>query len=280
MNHWPTTGSLLFVATEQNQGIAYDFVKTVLCGMTTSNLTDNSTSTPNGYTDNNLALWEAGSHPDFKVIQPEDSRSIKIDQIRSLNEWAHEKPSIATKKVAIFHPADAFNIQAANALLKTLEEPSPTTLFILITAHPQRLLPTIRSRCHIIRYRTDDLQIEPSSQRQPKELQQNQELQQTVARDLASLEQGEIGPIKLAESWSKKDVGRMLYWVIVYLNECARKSAVQNQCIRNRSWWAFFEHVMQAKQALDEKSPVNVNLLVEVLLIQYTKVIQEQPYGR
>ena len=93
-------------------------------------------------------LLEAGTHPDFKIIEPEeDSRQIKIEQVRGLVEWVNQTAQMSGMKVAILNPAEQMNVSSMNALLKCLEEPSANTLIILISPRPASLLPTIRSRC-------------------------------------------------------------------------------------------------------------------------------------
>lgn len=97
-------------------------------------------------------LLNAGTHPDFLVIQPEESKQILIDQIRLLNQWVAQTSGQGGEKVALLYPAEQMNIQAANALLKSLEEPTPGTLFILVSDNPARLLPTIMSRCQFLSF--------------------------------------------------------------------------------------------------------------------------------
>jgi DNA polymerase-3 subunit delta' len=91
---------------------------------------------------------EAGDHIDVRVIQPEGAFT-KVGQIRQLVEEANYRPFESKKRVFILEPADTMNEQAANALLKTLEEPPETSLLVLITGKLHALLPTIRSRCQI-----------------------------------------------------------------------------------------------------------------------------------
>src|SRR5213593_4628175 len=87
-------------------------------------------------------------HPDVHWVRPESKlRVITIDQMRDLMEEVHLKPSEARFKVAILVGADRLNVQAANAFLKTLEEPPPRSLLILLSTEPQRILETILSRC-------------------------------------------------------------------------------------------------------------------------------------
>jgi len=96
----------------------------------------------------NCKLFLGGSHPDVFILAPEeDSKVIKIDQIRDFVHKITLTASIASCKVALVQPADAMNQAAANALLKTLEEPAGDAYIILSSTEPARLLATIRSRC-------------------------------------------------------------------------------------------------------------------------------------
>jgi DNA polymerase-3 subunit delta' len=94
-------------------------------------------------------------HPDLITLQPiEDSRQIRIEQVRELSADLTLTSHQGGYKVAIISPADALNRAAANALLKTLEEPTPRTLLILVATQPSRLPATILSRCQRIYVRT------------------------------------------------------------------------------------------------------------------------------
>jgi DNA polymerase III subunit delta' len=88
-----------------------------------------------------------GVHPDVLVVEPGDSGAIKIDQVREVVDRAAFRPFEGRRRVVIFDEADALVVPAQNALLKTLEEPPPSTVFILTTSRPDTLLPTVRSRC-------------------------------------------------------------------------------------------------------------------------------------
>jgi len=96
-------------------------------------------------------LLVGGAHPDRFDIRPEEgSDVIKIDQIRALIASINLTASISSRKVAYIHPAEAMNLAAANALLKSLEEPAGDTVLILVCHQPGRLPITIRSRCQSI----------------------------------------------------------------------------------------------------------------------------------
>lgn len=91
---------------------------------------------------------ERRMHPDVHVIEVAgDRKMISVDQIRELLEGATLRPYEGRNKVFIIDPADALSVGGSNSLLKTLEEPTRDTTFILLTRSPDLLLPTIRSRC-------------------------------------------------------------------------------------------------------------------------------------
>ncbi len=117
--------------------------------------------------------FEQGTHPDFRMVQPDalsdsedtiekeggkkPSREISVDQIRALASFANLSAHRGGYRIVLVHPAESMNNNSANALLKTLEEPTEKLLFILITHKPQQLLPTIRSRCLSITVNTPSL---------------------------------------------------------------------------------------------------------------------------
>jgi len=90
-------------------------------------------------------------HPDVKVIQPAHIHFL-ISQIQELQKEVYISPFEGKKKIYILDEVDKMTPDAANAFLKTLEEPSSTTLFILITSSLETLLPTVISRCQLIRF--------------------------------------------------------------------------------------------------------------------------------
>jgi DNA polymerase III subunit delta' len=107
-----------------------------------------------------LANWTArmvlgtdkDQHPDWARVHPvEESKQIRIEQIRELGEELSLTSHQGGYKVGVISPADVLNRFAANALLKTLEEPPPRTVLILVVTQPSRLPATILSRCQRIR---------------------------------------------------------------------------------------------------------------------------------
>lgn len=104
--------------------------------------------------------FHAETLTDFRCISPDDdSSSITVDQIRStigFLELSHEE---GRKKIALVSPADWMNVNAANSLLKTLEEPSGDALILLIASQPDRLPVTIRSRCQVVHIEAPALDV-------------------------------------------------------------------------------------------------------------------------
>ena len=98
-------------------------------------------------------LIEKAQHPDFSVVQGEDGRALKVDQIRELQRTLSLAPYEATYKIALLLRFEEANPNAANALLKTLEEPPPQVIMLLTASDAEALLPTIISRCEVIRLR-------------------------------------------------------------------------------------------------------------------------------
>ena len=94
---------------------------------------------------------DAGVHPDFLLISPEGGQ-IRIEEIRAINNILSFKPFEGRNKVVIADEADTMNPFAANAFLKTLEEPPKDSLIILISSNPDRLPDTIRSRCSKVNF--------------------------------------------------------------------------------------------------------------------------------
>lgn len=104
-------------------------------------------------------LVAAQTHSDFRLTEPgEGSAVIKVDAIRSLVEFFTLSSMQGGLKITILCPAEALNHNAANALLKTLEEPAGQSIIILISHAEGKLLPTIRSRCQVVDFATPKLQ--------------------------------------------------------------------------------------------------------------------------
>lgn len=96
-------------------------------------------------------LFAAGSHPDYTQVLPEEEgKALTVDQVRRLTGFQGLTGQYGDRRVVVIEPADRLNVNAANALLKTLEEPTAGTVLLLVSNRPSALLPTIRSRCQQI----------------------------------------------------------------------------------------------------------------------------------
>lgn len=94
-----------------------------------------------------------GVHPDVLIVEPGDSGSIKVEQVRDIIERAAYRPFEGRRRAVIVDEAEALVPPAQNALLKTLEEPPSSSVFILVTARADMLLATVRSRCPRLQFR-------------------------------------------------------------------------------------------------------------------------------
>lgn len=112
-----------------------------------------------GVSDNHPAahLFAAGTHPDYAELARLEkeggdlARNISVDQVRGLSRLMSTAPSVSQRRVILIDAADDMERGSANALLKSLEEPPRDVVFLLVSHAPSRLLPTIRSRCRLLR---------------------------------------------------------------------------------------------------------------------------------
>ncbi|WP_411834587.1 DNA polymerase III subunit delta' [Pseudoxanthomonas mexicana] len=177
-------------------------------------------------------LLAAGTHPDFQLVSFIPNRTgdklrteIVIEQVREVSQKLALTPQYGAAQVVVIDPADAINRAACNALLKTLEEPAPGRYLWLISAQPQRLPATIRSRCQRLEFRLppraealDWLRRQGHDAAEAAEAldaarghpgladawlrEDGLALRRAIARDLARLEQGEAGVLETAQRWS------------------------------------------------------------------------------
>jgi len=114
---------------------------------------------PEGVGHDELALWFAAHlmdtntpklHPDFLSVANEDGKSIGIDAVRDISKFVEISPTLLSRKVVLVPAVDTMTRAAQQAFLKTLEEPVVKTVFILLCTQPNKLLPTVHSRCQHI----------------------------------------------------------------------------------------------------------------------------------
>ena len=136
--------------------LAFRIARFVLSGGGAKDMFGGGPTTLDVDTDNSVCrLIGSGAHPDLRLVERgwsdtnkgTRSRDISVDDVRSIAEFLSLTPSMGGWRVVIVDVADDMNRNSANAILKTLEEPPPNSLMLLLSHSPGRLLPTIRSRC-------------------------------------------------------------------------------------------------------------------------------------
>ncbi len=203
-------------------------------------------------------LSGAGTHPDYLLVGPEeDSKVIKIGQVRRLIRDLGLTSQRGGFRVAVLAPADRLNKEAANALLKTLEEPGARTLLVLVTSHPALLSATIRSRCQKVTFgRPPAHLVRPwLAQHAPAQdadmllglaggaplaalaLAEGGALErrQALAEDLAAIVEGTRDPLAVAAAWHKERLQECIDWLSSWVMDMIRlKLAAQPPGLANR----------------------------------------------
>lgn len=264
-------------------------------------------------------LNQAGTHPDLLEVAPEeDSKSVKVDQIRSLTESMSKTAQQGGYKVLILQPAEAMNANAANALLKTLEEPANHTLLILISHAPFNVLPTIRSRCQlkmlpmpaheqVLHWLTPLLggsQVAPEllidlargapltalSLLRDDRLEQCEQWQAQLAR----LSHGGLSAVELAAQWHTGDISALLEWLAALLHSVARSHYGHDDAIVARLaddfkqklellpcdlLQRYLEKLLHIKRLWNSGANPNKQLMLEELLMDWSALIRSGQNG-
>jgi DNA polymerase III subunit delta' len=244
----------------------------------------------------------ADHHPDLHPVFPEpEKRTIGIDQIRGLSAALSMKGYRGGAKVAIIEPAEAMTLAAANALLKTLEEPADETFLFLISHQPERLLPTIRSRCQSLAVAPPsgaaasdwlglaaDHPVLRMAGRAP--LLAAELLDQNKATIISELEdklhdisKHRVDPKIVADEWARNDTELALRWLIGRLEGSIRRRMSDAQDSKgvtsgradplHNAWLALsvrvlFERHEAAQRLLDRLgSGINAELALHALLL-------------
>lgn len=230
------------------------------------------------------AQWRAGGHPDAIVLQPDaGKREIRIEQIRDLLERLSLTRHYGGHRVVLVVPAETLNANAANALLKTLEEPPPGTVFLLVSELPRSLPATVRSR-------VQHLRLPPPSRDMALDWLRGQGVEAAEARldaaggaVLAALDEvddkGEAGYAALLEAAARRDanplegvarigssreaVGLFLGWLAAW---CHRQLLSADATAAGRLELVLRE-VIQARRALEGNA--HPQLLLESVLIAW-----------
>ena len=252
-------------------------------------------------------LVAVGTHPDLLEVTLEDSKQIRIEQIRELIHWATQTSQQGGYKVCNINPADKLNIQSANALLKVLEEPPPETLICLVSDQPARLLPTLRSRCQRIGLGSPSRQEAVTWLRGQMDSSADVELLLGIAdgmplrvlnsidkdylklrRELAShlvpLSEGTSSPIPVAALMAKEEVGRVLELLYQLVSDSIAFTLSGGKVIKNRDLsetieqysnqksvahrYKLLDYISEAQGQLNGTSNPNGQMLLEGVFVK------------
>jgi DNA polymerase III subunit delta' len=276
-------------------------------------------------------LWfSQGNHPDFREVIPEaaaeeegdaaddaapakaekaKSLVIKIEQVRDIGDFVTLTTHRGGYRVLVIRPAEAMQPAAANALLKTLEEPPPHTLIVLVSDRPARLLPTIRSRCRALVLEKPAREAALAWLREESVQAPDAALAAAggaplLARDLARPEEAELrrrvvaelsrpsgaDPLQFASAVDREAVERFLYWMQTWVQDLLRVRlaggpryhAEHAAALRARARGAHVERLLDLDRELTEARrlathPLNPRLLAEHLLMTYNQATTEIP---
>ncbi len=255
-------------------------------------------------------MLKAGTHADWHTVSLEDgSKQIKVDQIREMSRQAYLTTDSGKFRGFILHPADTLNVNASNALLKTLEEPAPNTMIILVAEHPGRLPATVASRCQAVPIATPDSTTCAKWLKQQSGLSEDraQLLADSVrggplealamshdhrfeefvatANQVQALVKGQLDPILLAQEWAadKDNLSARVRWTLSDLMNLCWRQQGGNYAARLTgegeldSLLAIIEQGNRIVNLLE--TSVNAQMLLEQWLLALAKVVQTPRSG-
>jgi DNA polymerase-3 subunit delta' len=241
-------------------------------------------------------LLLAGNHPDLAwVTRPEDAKLLQIEQVRTVCDVLTLKSYRGGYKVAVIATADVMSASAANALLKTLEEPPPQTLLILCAARPARLPATIVSRCQRVAVATparavalewlrqqdaaaawsDVLEFASGAPLRALELRANafDDLHREMTQAVAQLARRELDIPGVAERWARNALEMRLEWMETWVTNSIRKALAEAADLQTsggirkiRGLYAVLDRARGMR--LELASSLNVQLAAEELLLR------------
>jgi DNA polymerase-3 subunit delta' len=262
-----------------------------------------------------------GSHPDFRLIVPESmtenpqsegeesprkekrSEQVRIEQVRELADLLSVGTHRGGHRVILIYPADAMNPNTQNALLKSLEEPPPSTVFLLVTSQTDRLLPTVRSRCmrfslpvpdpeRVLRWLGEEGVEHPGAALAgaggaPLAALKAAGSDTERRRFFDGLKGPRMDPIRLAESIQRIPVGDAVDWLQrwshdllltkfsgaarYYPDRSPALAEISSRC-RAEDICAFLRYLAQARSLA--RHPLNPKLFVEDLLLRYRRLTE------
>jgi DNA polymerase-3 subunit delta' len=284
---------------------AYAFASAMLC-------TKTSTTGLRCDMCHGCCMINAKMHPDFIIVEPEEAgKKIGVDQIRDIIKNVNETTLKGGFRVILINPATAMNMNAANALLKTLEEPAPNTLLILVSNQGLRLPATIISRCQKINFSkpahddalawlslqiTNDkvdpgllLKLADGGPLRALQLLEKDllSMRQTLYQGFHALSSGG-SPIQLAAKWQDTDHLTVVDLIMSWLTDLLRFKLTQNQSeLVNTDYkneimktsasllydnlLVYMDHLQQTRADLMSSINLNKQLLLEDIFIRWAQ---------
>jgi DNA polymerase III subunit delta' len=251
------------------------------------------------------ALTKAETHPDLHWVLPDEpGKAIKVDQIRQLTEFVGKTSQQNGMKVAVISPAEAMNLNAANALLKCLEEPAGATLLLLVSHTPSAVMATIRSRCQLLNFPVPNTEqtipwLQPLIGNEDAStllsftrgaplsalgLVDGDALEQrkNILNDLIALAERRSSVLDVAKRWMDYDPLAVLEWILIWLHKATSgqfsgeniaKSVELDgvfQHLHGPFVFRYFDKVIQFKRQLLSGANPNKQLLLEELLMDWS----------
>lgn len=240
-------------------------------------------------------LLVSGSHPGLLLLSPEKAgEQIKIDPVRAAINFTQHTQMKQGVRVVLIMPAENMNRNAANALLKSLEEPSPNVHFILVSDNPGKLLPTIRSRCQsfVINVPEQALarkwlaQYEPEPQKADFLLSLSEgrpllakfyfeegldTFYEEMLQGLVAVYHKKIPTLSLAEGWSKNVyfLDFWFHWLMLQSRALMSGEPVMLEKLSLESLQSFVQKLLATKKLASSTANLNLQLLIESLLIDW-----------
>ena len=260
-------------------------------------------------------LFAAGTHPDLSCVGlAGDAKNITVDQIRALGDFLSLRPHTAMRKVVLISPAEAMNINAANSLLKLLEEPPLGSMLLLVTSHPARLPATIRSRCARLLFRLPApsigrawLQARPEIRNESGLLldlaggapllaeslarEEFPSIRVQLLQDLAAMAQHREHPVACAARWKALGARRTLGWLHGFVSdlikislgapastllnpEAARHGESEKIKYKISELYNYIDAILENYRQLN--SPLDELLMLEDILIRWVRLSRLQ----
>lgn len=249
-------------------------------------------------------LSASGGHGDFQWLQPQEkSRVIKIDQIRSVVEFTNKTASFGKRKVVVLDPADSMNVNAANALLKSLEEPAADTYLLLVCHRLHNLPATIRSRCQILKMALPDAQQcvawldKATGDRQQSERlltladdrpllaaqlfrDDGAEAVAAIRLGLQGLLTGQVSVPEAGALFAALDMNDFLAQVAAELQNLLRHLPTEHLTSKQgRAAFALMDEIMQLQKAVNAGANPNRQMLAEALLAKFQRELGDGLLG-